>query len=651
MLRFEIALVSVWWDKDSIDNMWFPDPSDQLVYMEYLADGKYSTMVNFNMNDNITTTQYFRDENKLDPLLLIESNYAIVRRRLLNNEGVEVDPSTRVYRFFFAKCTQDCGRQFRVDLELDDIQTNYIKYKDKIRPCIINRAHLDRFGAVDNKQISFNLGVDSPLFAESTDNLPKRLVKRTKLNFYCDLTSETSGYNTFMKNGVIGWVLLYFNPSVANIEGLNSLSKYYINEINTNYILCVAPIIKQGQFEAQGNIADADALFRIVTVKELAAHVINMKLSPIIPFNVFKYVVNYDYEMIAGGAGFNIKLPANFNINIVPVQVGSTTYSLLNLRKASSTPAEAYYNTNNQYTFNTRELIGNYSPVFNPYYLSAAYRECRIVDYAGNSFAYDHEKIGRNYLTFLATENYSADISKAYYRLKTNAGEVYDTGTMYNYMGLVTSNDTSIPFNIDQLNTFLANNKNYFLQQQTSRNYALGRSVVDSLSSVARAGVDAASGNLTGAGINSVGAVSSLIGGTLDYAESVQQQAYTINNLECAPQALQNVQGNIFQCLLVNGDLGIYIEEYECLPADGLKYLHYQHLYGFAYGRVGKITDFDHLRAMWNYISAEVNIIDAPISNLEKERLRHKLRNCRLWIQTARNFTLENYERKLVFNV
>ena len=69
--------------------------------------------------------------------------------------------------------------------------------------------------------------------------------------------------------------------------------------------------------------------------------------------------------------------------------------------------------------------------------------------------------------------------------------------------------------------------------------------------------------------------------------------------------------------------------------------------YGFSYERIGHVSDFDNIRKYFNYIAAEIETIDAPISIQEKNDIRDRFKGIRFWNVDTVDFTLENYEKWL----
>ena len=176
-LKYKIGLCNVFWNRDGIDTRYFENVASQRAYFLFKvgAVNAIGPRINFNINDNISTTITYLDDSNRSIEELIACNYAVLFRA-----NPETDEVVDV-RYYYAKVSQLSGRKMRVELDLDDIQTNYFKYKNQIAPCIINRAHLNRFVKNEDNTFSFDLGLKSHLYEEEDASRAKRLTKRTKL--------------------------------------------------------------------------------------------------------------------------------------------------------------------------------------------------------------------------------------------------------------------------------------------------------------------------------------------------------------------------------------------------------------------------------------------------------------------------------------
>lgn len=137
--KYRIALCNVFWTEEDINTRFFSSIAEQNAYFNSLTAGKFSSLSNFNMGNNIETAVTYRDDSNRSVEELVACNYAVVQK-YDEESGVILSR-----RYFFAYPQQDSGRQMRVTLSLDDIQTNYFKFKDQIAPCLIKRACLDRW--------------------------------------------------------------------------------------------------------------------------------------------------------------------------------------------------------------------------------------------------------------------------------------------------------------------------------------------------------------------------------------------------------------------------------------------------------------------------------------------------------------------------
>ena len=115
-----------------------------------------------------------------------------------------------------------------------------------------------------------------------------------------------------------------------------------------------------------------------------------------------------------------------------------------------------------------------------------------------------------------------------------------------------------------------------------------------------------------------------------------------------APTAYHNAQGNIVLPLIINDELSFYIEEYSGIEQDLETVNDYTHLYGYNYKRSGYVKDYDNIRSLFNYVSADVGLITSPISNEEKNRLRARLKGIRFWNSDTIDFITDNTENEVL---
>ena len=128
------------------------------------------------------------------------------------------------------------------------------------------------------------------------------------------------------------------------------------------------------------------------------------------------------------------------------------------------------------------------------------------------------------------------------------------------------------------------------------------------------------------------------------------QFSLSLDNMKNAPESLNSLNGNSYFLYMISklgGKFGLYAELYEGISTDMKVVDDLMYRNGFNYGKIGKVSDFDNIRKIFNFISANVELITANISDKEKERLRDRLKSVRFWNQDTIDYTNENYERSL----
>jgi hypothetical protein len=671
-LKYKIGLCNVFWNKNGIDTKYFNDVEAQKNYFLNKINGgaNLSPLVNFNINDNITTIVTYQDNSARTIEELIACNYAVILK--YNTETNEIINT----RYFFAKASQLSGRQMRVELDLDDLQTNYFRYKNNIAPCIINRAHLNRFIDNGDNTISFNLNSDSHLFDIENEDFTKILSKRTKLKIYYGNDLITNWIN----ENIAFWVYAFIdknhtynvknptNNNTSTINGNLGVIKYgkkttltngtnviFDNGAYTSETACVFyPVYKNnGTITNRIIVKDNNNSFTIDIgdlgynefrkLNENASYIFTSKISPLalLDFETTQTTFNIennnliitagtynetDQLSIGGGVRTLATIrPATTGTSYDGVFFGGYVYLLENKETAE-------ISTSDKFIFNKNELIGaTRNLIFNPKMLASPFKSIVIKSSDGNKFELDLQKIGKNTMRFLYNEAIQPEVSKYYIRLKAPSG-LYIENNNKNYNGLVASVDNSLAIANDQYSNFIANNKNYWLQSS----FQIGENLFKGIMGTA---FSAGMGNIPGAiagGISTItGAVSGVVNRNLN-----------IDNMREAPGNIKNAQGNpIFNASI--DEIGFYIEEYDALIHDKQQADDIMYKNGFVYGEIGNIADFDNIRTIFNYISADIDGINANISDEEKTRLIEKLKSVRFWNIDGFDYINENYERSI----
>ena len=664
---FKIALANVFWEYGGEDTRYFSTLEEQKAYFDNLIGGNLSPLFNFQINDSLSTVVYFKDTTGRNIIESLRCNYAIV---------IAYDEETNeelTRKYYFAKVYQDSNIQLRVELELDDIQTNYIQFRNQIVPCFINRATLNRWKEPEGKILEFNNNIDSPLL--NTEKLPspsKILKSRTELTFNI---SNNTQFSNWYKDNILGWEYYYmshtgykfysfnnnvvttdFTPDLMNQILKGSESGNENSTITSATVVFAVPIYKgSNRFifntGTYGNVViDSEAIKFFRENNNNSSYFYNKKFSIKPPFNLNELVqhssivnnnIILDTDVISGppttgGVNYCRARETNFADYYCTGKTGDTLKGLVCCRYDLDLMIELDSKLQD-IDFSVTELIDiedinnlkgrerNFK--FNPKLYQQSFRELNIV-LGVESFTYDTLMLGNGNKTIGYTEVLTPDITKAYARF-INLNGIYISDTERNFTGTVNSADNSMMYDNDKLSQMLAENKNFYLQQiwgigvngfkgllQTSsqekrslRNLGLAETAVDTINGFVNLGL-------------------------------------TTDNLRNAPHQLQNAMGNIyFQGKVQN--LMPAIEIYDILDNDKKAIDDYLFKFGFSYGRIGNIEDFANTRKYFDYISADVDLITASISNDEKYRLKQRLKSVRFWHTDTIQYDLENYEKYL----
>lgn len=648
MLKYQIALTNAIFDDTYRNVLRFDTRAEQEAYFNVNTLFANAPYCNFNvgsLNASRVVIDYGDREN-VDLNELMNNNYCIVK---------DTTPgATLKYYYYFVKIAQqENGNRLSCDLELDVYQTYYIDLT--FGDCTIARAHLNRFIDNGDNTVSFDATPSSKLFErEEIQDLPKRLIGRHRIK--CG--------NNFVDDKIICWMYIYLDPnheftfytpngSTENIKPSRMLN----NGLQTNIGCLVVPITRNainvtlqmngGNYTTQiGHIGSGGQQFLrgFETLNQGYSYIYSIKYSimpPSTKFNELTQNMINSTPNITGNLCPSCQIHGLGNGRIVAVKdldeyisgiLLTSTYSengaLTNVNIGS-------YQVDRQITFNKQEIINaNARAKYNPKLNNNDYYELNICDNAGNYFTYDLQKFNKTNLELLMTEPQTPDFTKNYTRLLPPLSNTqYIQETTQNLLGLVTSNDNTVLMPTSAYQTMIANNKNYFAQN--SYNRAMG---------FIKSGIGiATAGNNAEAAIKTAGAV-------MDYAQSVQNQKYEIDNLRNAPSSIQAANGNfIFNALC--SDPGMYIEEYDITENSKKAVNDYTMLYGFNYNRIDNIKNVDNIRKHYNYVKAyveEINTGLVNISNIVHNRIREIFaRGIRMWNARTFDYTKENYERWL----
>lgn len=695
MLNYQIALTNVPFDRSYMNVIRFSSRADQQEY--FGVSTLFASAPSCNLKaGTLLTTQITVEAAAYNLQPMMNYNYCIVK----DNTAAATFP----YLYYFVLAIRHVsGAVLQVDVELDVMQTYYIDLT--FSDCMIRRAHLNRWSSAI-PEVSFDNSVDSALLNNDGVTVAKRLKKRTKISFHPDL-SENSDFNEMLDYFQPFWVYIYISQEgAATLFGDELTAWAYrlvVSEMNTGVCCLVAPLfysypdnwtgdtIRHGitvRFTGSGqynwNFHD---LLMVLESKSLLPYIYNIKVSPKSPFQAKEYSEGVDYKnnQTTGQPAPLIEILSPSAFGLYPIHMQSTgewvydTYICF-VTKQTNEPEKASYTISKETTFFKSDIVGKFEDIkYNPKLLSSDVYEVRIVDYQGNYFSYDPQKLNRQEITLLLSEPLTSAAASGYVRIQDIEGSAFDNGAQNAFIGLVYSNDVSIPFSVDQLSSFLSQNKNFMAIQQSQRDYVSEVTDIDISHRNASAVLSLAKGVGTGlgkaAGGDLVGGLGGVADSLLSFANSqidnsallakanatnelsAINQAYTLDNMKSAPSSLKNAQGNVFLGMQASNEGGpyLYVEEYEAVEQDLYKLNDFYSMFGFKYERRGNIKGFDNVRYYHNYIQADLeNVnINGNLSNLVREKIRAIFSTgVRFWnyhpgINISFSYNMENYENAL----
>lgn len=684
-LDYQIALTNVPFDNSYKNVLRFDTRSEQEAYFQTNTLFSNSPDVNFNVGSLYATNVVYDGNENEDINELLNKNYCIVKDKREN-------ATIKYYYYFVTNAKQDCDNRILLALELDIFQTYYIDilFSDSV----IYKAHLNRFVDNGDGTVSFDGTPTSKLFErEDIQNVAKRIISRTKIK---NTNFTQLDLNSWLEENVYGWVYLFLDPThsfnIYKSDGSGTTSifnpvKYISKNIeneNGDDIPSTLPIIafpvyikgntsdrigtttnrirfKSSEYaEIPDLVLDQRGLESFLSNNNDASFVYSIKFSTATPFSQEDFIESDAYTIDENNnlvfKAFTEPPPTdrwtgalnrNYLKNFYGVKTNSgssvATGGIV-LQKISNTIKLGNYVLSKKLTFNKQEIVGaDKNPMFNPKLLSTDYFELRVNDSTENGFIYDVQKLNMKEFNLLLTEPIVPDLNKKYIRIETDGSGLYSPFTNEDLTGFINNNDNSLILNTDQYKSMLAQNKNFFLQNQTNRNISAGLGL-------AGGAITTIVGASTLNPLAIIGGITAMVGSGMNYSKNQISETLTVDNLKNAPDQISQAKGNIiFESSY--SKVGVFIEEYDILDNEKNIVNDYMCLYGFTYNRVDNIKNVDNIRKIYNFVRADIETINSSNVSIS-ETVRKKFRECfangvRFWNTDTFAYNKENYERWL----
>lgn len=715
--RYQIATLNTPFDSTYLDVVRFDTRAAQQTYFNVSELFNGAPFINFDPKTLLNTDIYYVMPDGV-PAEMLGHNYCIIK-----DNAAEVTPA---YYYYFIKQSEfDAGKQVHLTLELDIYQTYYID--TEFQDCFITKAHLNRFikNTPGEEQCQFDLRSNSNLWArEGFRDVPKRLIAVKDQRFGTPADTSGTTMSNWIRKNIAGWIYIYLkqnddgyiftslsNPDAEPISTFNIKDDFgynitpenttaQISELSAPFRVLAAPIyLKQNKkfqinLDPQSTLGivnfDASFLARFIERNGTAGiYAIKYSLLPpwginFDPSTMFDYYISGDvmrwtmkqvsvdrYVKLNDNSAYIVCEAANVTAPDIDTQIAAAFYVLSqNLNDGHMIiPGDTdIYNE----IINKSDLKGNRSYKFNPKIYMQDFTEVRVC-FGSATWSYDLTKMGDRYLKYF--EVMSPDITRIIMTiapppLTPDEDPIYIDDNEKILSGPVFSQDMGMPFSQNQLDTYLANNKNFYQQRDISLSYQekvaganFGLGVANSIIGGAFGAAGAqqnktAFGRGLGAAKSIAGAGMGIIQGGVNYGLSLEgienqriQSDLTLDNMRNAPESILNINGNVFVGMGPN-KYALQYQYYQALARDLAAADDQMFIYGYNYNRIDNVKNVDNIRHYFNYVRANLTTMSTPFGMPDEvhDAFRQLFeRGLRMWNVTDQMFKYEkeNYENWL----
>lgn len=588
--------------------------------------------INFNFGNNIFTSIVVNNYNN--------QNYCIVEH---NN---------KFYYYFINSAAYCAANQWKLDLE-NDLITQYINLEKNnlFSNCIIKRAHCNRWKR-NGDQVTFNVSKNSQIVKTET-NVDKinKTTNKVDFNFF-----NNQEINNWINENVLAWLYIFLDrkheyEKIGYSRSATIVPQKYkgnfltfdntVNEamIENDFSCICYPLYKKSNkiiikdiIENAQCIIDNDNLYEFYKMNSGTQYVYNIKMSKTPPcdFGTNSPDIGIGYDngnLIIYARQHQVNgIFQGWKTGVIDVErfgpgfdfVGDTISSggaFVNVWQQFDTVTTNPIETGKRFTFNVSELKGKRNIDFEPKVLLDCYK-IKLRDSSNGEYSYNLLHAGKHSVTALYTESLNITNNNYYYRLDST-GIIPATATK-NWTGVVNTVDYSQTVANNNIDSFLANNKNFLLYNGIN----VGIPLVASL----------ATGNVAGA----VSGINSLINTYLDY-----------DNISNKANSLRNANDSVFLSMIVNEGLQFYIDIEEALETDIQNYYNYLYNFGYSVNIIDNPMKFFNNRKYFNYVQFDAEYINLNVPLNVESKIKSIFSNgVRLWHDYNKiyDYSNENYE-------
>lgn len=631
-MDFYAVTTSVKFNNSYEDMPLFNNDTDKKEYFDLDNLFNNSIKINFNFGNFLTTTLTYRPI----PILyskILSDNYCIVKQV----DGVNVN----YYYYFINRKTYDSNNQWILDIELDVITNFYDKIE--FNDCMIYRANINRVVKKGN-YYSYDFRENSKFFIPEKDfyNIATFVKNKKSININRPSRFENTPKELFL--------YFYFKKATYKIDddnfylGYNSIDIEKAQGADTggSYMVCVAPLkrkfLKYNGIEYRWSAESVFDLF--MTDNNGETNLLSIKISPYFPFSE-----NYPIQPYGQGGIKGYEITENVN-NIktyknVPIALtfvlnnpnGFVNYiDISDIIKTNFSVSE-FQNENkninpklyiNCCTFNITNGIDNF--VIEP---SKILGKANTTNFRVDYFETLSPDITRYKITI-----YNSDRDNTNIPYNKN---IYNT----NLSSFIGSVDNSMPYSTNQLETFLANNKNFYQQRTNTYNSKIAQSAVSLASNVAQNSVKLGMGDIKGGTVGLIQGAEQAVNTGIAISTNYANSELSIDNMLSAPETLQNANGNI-EILYNTNNFQWQLLYCEPTNFDKERYNDNVYRFGFTLGFFDNPKKYDKNRERFNYIKFNPEIIEYNGKSIDRQ-IQNKLKvifnnGVRFWNKGYYNF-------------
>lgn len=589
--------------------------------------------INFNFGNNIFTSIVVNEYNN--------QNYCIIQ---YNN---------KFYYYFVTSATYLSANQWRLELE-NDLITQYVTLANSYNMfsnCIIKRAHCNRWKRDGNK-VTFDVSKNSQIVKTET-NVDKinKTTNKVEFNFF-----NNQEINNWINENILAWLYIFLDRKheyekigysrsgtivPQNYKGNFLTFDNTVNEamIENDFSCICYPLYKKSNkiiikdiIENAQCVIDNDNLYEFYKMNSGTQYVYNIKMSKTPPcdFGTNSPDIGIGYDkgnLIIYARQHQVNgVFQGWKTGVIDVErfgggfefVGDTISSggaFVNVWQQFDTVTSNPIETGKRFTFNVSELKGKRNIDFEPKVLLDCYK-IKLRDSSNGEYSYNLLHAGQHAVTALYTESLNITNNNYYYRLESTG--IIPPASTKNWTGVVNTVDYSQTVANNNIDSFLANNKNFLLYNGIN----VGIPLVASL----------ATGNVAGA----VSGINSMINTYLDY-----------DNISNKANSLRNANDSVFLNMIVNEGLHFYIDIDEALETDKQNYYNYLYNYGYSVNIIDNPFKYFNNRKYFNYVQFDAEYINLNVPLNVESKIKSIFSNgVRLWhvYNKIYDYSNENYE-------